>query len=549
MPRLFRSGWIGLFALFGAIGGLSSLAAAKGLRPVRVGVYENSPKVSTGRHGRPEGIFVDIIEAIAAKERWALTYVPGTWAEGLARLSRGELDLMPDVALTAERDRTYAFHREPVLSSWNQIYVRRGTDIRALPDLAGRRVAVLRDSMQEEQFAGMVAGFGLKVTLVPLPDYGAAFRAVADGRADAVVTNRFYGVRHAVDFGLVDTAIIFSPTRLYFAAPKDGDPALLVAIDRQLRRLKRDSTSAYYRSLRKWTERETPPSLPAWLWWTVLGGVILLALSILWAVTLRRTARKLRAADERHRRLLEELTLAKGAAEAADRMKSAFLATMSHELRTPLNSIVGFSGILLQGLAGPLNEEQTKQLGMVCRSSEHLLALINDVLDLSKIEAGQLPVEREPFDLRASIEKVTESVRALAERRGLALEVAIDPGVGSLMSDRRRVEQVLLNLLSNAIKFTEQGTVRLEATLGEGRVTLRVTDTGSGIRDEDLPRLFKPFSQLDAPLARPQEGTGLGLSICKRLVELLGGEIWVQSEWGQGSTFGLALPLGPEVGT
>jgi signal transduction histidine kinase len=283
--------------------------------------------------------------------------------------------------------------------------------------------------------------------------------------------------------------------------------------------------------------------MPAWLKWTILAVVVLLVMSMLWAVTLRRTARKLRASDERQKQLLEELTVAKSAAEAADRMKSAFLATMSHELRTPLNSIVGFSGILLQGMAGPLNAEQTKQLEMVCRSSEHLLSLINDVLDLSKIEAGQLQLDLGPFDLQTAIRRAVESVRGLASKKGLALELQIAPEVGNLVSDERRVVQVLLNLLSNAIKFTDEGSIGVEAKIDAGRVVVCVRDTGMGIREEEVERLFKPFSQLDSGTTKRHEGTGLGLSICRRLVDLLGGRLWVKSVFGEGSTFCFELPI------
>ena len=247
----------------------------------------------------------------------------------------------------------------------------------------------------------------------------------------------------------------------------------------------------------------------------------------------------------------EELHALLVRAEAADRIKSAFLATMSHELRTPLNSIIGFTGIVLQGLAGPLNAEQTKQLGMVRGSARHLLELINDVLDLSKIEAGQLEVRAEAFDLNASIERVVASVKPLAERKGLGIVVCVPPAqsVGTTMTgDRRRVEQVLLNLLNNAIKFTDHGTVSLHVDVvadekAEKRVRLLVRDTGIGIKPPDMSSLFQPFRQVDSGLSRQHEGTGLGLAICRRLVTLMGGEITVASEWSRGSEFTVLLPL------
>ncbi|MCG3206894.1 MAG: Sensor histidine kinase RcsC [Anaerolineae bacterium] len=238
-----------------------------------------------------------------------------------------------------------------------------------------------------------------------------------------------------------------------------------------------------------------------------------------------------------------QLAQAKERAESADRLKSAFLATMSHELRTPLNSIIGFTGVLLQELAGPLNPEQAKQLGMARDSARHLLALINDVLDISKIEAGQLEVVRAPFDMRQAIETVLRSVMPQVQNKGLELMTAIGSTVGSIVSDRRRVEQVMLNLLSNAIKFTERGQVRLTCRIDDGWLETSVQDTGIGIEPQNLSKLFKPFQQIDTGLARRHEGTGLGLSICANLVRLLGGQIRVESEAGVGSTFTFTLPL------
>ncbi len=248
-----------------------------------------------------------------------------------------------------------------------------------------------------------------------------------------------------------------------------------------------------------------------------------------------------------------ELEVAKERAESADRLKSAFLATMSHELRTPLNSILGFTGILLQGLAGSLNPEQHKQLDMVQGSARHLLELINDVLDISKIEAGQMELRSAPFELEAAVARVAAFVRPLAAKKGLALDVATRRIVGTVASDRRRVEQILLNLLNNGVKFTDRGGVTLTVDRVDdfragprgpiAAARLQVADTGIGIRPEDLARLFQPFRQLDSGLERQRDGTGLGLAISQRLAGLLGGTLAVESVPGQGSVFTLTLPL------
>ena len=932
-------------------------------RVVTVGVYENAPKIFTLGSGKPAGIYIDVLEHIARNEGWQLRYLPGGWGESLDRLERKEIDLMPDVAYTAERAQLYSFHAIPVLSSWFQVYAPKENNIHSLLDLNDKRILVLDRSVQEQAFVRLSQGFGLRTTLIAVPDYATMFAKVAKGEADAAVTNRFYGQMHAKKYHLEDTTVLFEPSDLFYAAAK-GDPKhLLAAIDRQLAGLKKDPQSIYYASLKRWTAEEVQFQLPAWLHIAGAGvfGTLLVSLAVgmilkhqvnvrtrelqqenaerqmlqqrfmdiieflpdatfvidqdkrviawnqacetmtgvkkeeivgqdqyaygealfgvrrpilidvldqpeteieatcsriqrkdhrvyaesfcpnlrggqgvhLWGIasplydqhgrccgaieTVRditeqkRMEEALRASEREYRqlvmlansiilrwapdgritflnefgqrffgyqaseilgqhivgtlvseketdgldlrRMIEEISadpqkferninenmrrngervwidwtnkvvadaqgqnkeilsigsditeriqaeeqvrslnedlrrhaetleqrvaertaelaaisdeqrtifesagtgivllrnrvivrcnrkleeiagyapgelagkstriwylddasfqaggqmvyarLAAGetfrreqlmarkdgtqfwarlslrafdpkdplmgavgiveditdereaaeklhqaleAAQAADRIKSAFLATMSHELRTPLNSIIGFTGILLQGLAGPLNPEQHKQMGMVQKSSRHLLALINDVLDISKIEAGQFDLARASFALKPSIEKMVKLIVPLAEQKGIGLEVDIAPEVGTIVTDQRRLEQVTLNLLGNAVKFTENGRVRVGCRLEGNHYQLSFTDTGTGMQPEDIPGLFQPFHQIDSGLTRKHEGTGLGLTSCKKIVDLMGGSIDVASQWGQGRTFTVRLPRQP----
>jgi signal transduction histidine kinase len=235
---------------------------------------------------------------------------------------------------------------------------------------------------------------------------------------------------------------------------------------------------------------------------------------------------------------------------AANQHKSEFLANMSHELRTPLNAIIGFSEVLAERMFGEVNEKQAEYLQDILSSGRHLLSLINDILDLSKVEAGRMELELSRFDLSAALDNAVTLMRERATRHAIRLDVLVDPAVGAVVADERKVKQILLNLLSNAVKFTPDGghvgVTASSAQVAEpaGTVEIAVNDTGIGIASEDLATVFQEFRQVGSAVERP-EGTGLGLTLTKRFVELHGGRIWVTSEVGKGSTFTFTLPGRP----
>jgi len=230
----------------------------------------------------------------------------------------------------------------------------------------------------------------------------------------------------------------------------------------------------------------------------------------------------------------------------ASRMKSAFIANMSHELRTPLNAIIGFTGALLMKLPGPLTDEQDRQLNTIRNSARHLLSLINDILDVAKIEAGKVTLTVEPVQCQQLMGEVADTLRPLAAQKGLEVLVDVPQQPIVLQTDRRALSQILINLANNAIKFTEKGMVKLalsqRADEEQAQITeFSVTDSGSGIKEEDQVKLFQAFSQLDNSSTRHAEGAGLGLYLSQNLANLLGGSLFFSSDFGKGSTFTLAL--------
>ncbi|MGO9377018.1 MAG: PAS domain S-box protein [Dissulfurispiraceae bacterium] len=252
--------------------------------------------------------------------------------------------------------------------------------------------------------------------------------------------------------------------------------------------------------------------------------------------------------DITERKKMREAKIMKEMAEAANKAKSDFLASMSHEFRTPLNAIIGFSELMATGLSGPLTDQQKEHVTDIFTSGQHLLSLINDILDLSKVEAGKMELEMKEFNIKRLVETSLALFKEKAYKQSLQITFEIAQGLETMIGDERKIKQVLFNLLGNAVKFTPAGgIIKVEVTLADDKELFRysVHDTGIGISTEDQNKLFKPFQQIDTRLTRKYKGTGLGLSLCKELVELHGGRIWVESEAGKGSNFIFVIPMRP----
>ncbi|OQA35043.1 MAG: Autoinducer 2 sensor kinase/phosphatase LuxQ [Betaproteobacteria bacterium ADurb.Bin341] len=547
----------------------SSFALASG-RPVRVGVYDNAPKVFVDSRSRPAGFFIELIEEAARLDGWQLEFVVCEWNDCLKKLEAGSIDLMPDVAVSEERLKRFDFNAIPVAQSWSTLLYHPRLPVLTLNDLANKRIAILQSAVQEDVLAQMMASLNLSYQVVYVDSLAKGFESVQQGAAEAVVSNNFFAGRNASSYGLRLSPVIFNPASLQFAVAKGRHADLLTRIDRLLAQWRLDPDSVYYRALNRamaapqveilgvaW---KTVIAWSASLLFLLLGGAALAIFSNrqLEQIISKRTAELQTAIErherteaelERHRNHLEqivasrtiELEEAKKAAEAANLAKSGFLASMSHELRTPLNAILGFSQLMARDASIP--PAQREQLEIINRSGEHLLAMINDVLDLSKIESGKIAVSSEIVNLRQVCTEVADLMRLRASERGLRLDFILDDGVPAhIRSDATKLRQVLLNLLGNAVKFTKEGDVVLHVRMPkEGQLLIEVHDTGPGISQDLQQAIFEPFVQADNK--GNSGGTGLGLAISRRIVEMMGGRIGMTTRVGQGSCFWLELPV------
>ncbi|MEJ2693247.1 MAG: transporter substrate-binding domain-containing protein [Candidatus Thiodiazotropha sp.] len=481
-----------------------------------------------GQHRGISSAFLSRIQNMLDIE---FTFTPTlSWSQVMQEAEKGEIDLLPAITPSPERSRFLNF-TQPYLHFPFMTFTRKDSAfITSIDDLAGSSVAVERGYVTEEYLR---TDYPDKLNLELMDSTTEALQALARGDVDAYIGNLTLG-SYAIDKLGLGNLKVASPTPyandLAIGVRKDWpelrsimDKALAAIDENERRAMRQDSLAIRYDVKVNYTL----------LWQVAAAASVLLLITLLWIAQIRRQKVK--------------LGIAKAEAEQANQFKSFFLANMSHEIRTPMNAIMGFSHLALQT---ELTQRQHHYVDKINASAHALLGVINDILDFSKIEAGKLEIENTPFSLDEIFENLANMTAMRADEKGLEILFNRDLNIPTtLIGDPLRLGQVLINLTSNAIKFTQQGEIVINASLDrrtKSHVWLRfsVQDTGIGIDQAELPRLFTPFTQLDGSTTRQYGGSGLGLSICLHLIELMQGELKVDSKLGEGSTFSFTLPLG-----
>lgn len=532
-------------------------------RSVRSGIYQNEPKLWVDDDGDQHGLFVTLLDAVAADEGWDLEYVPCEWSDCLAMLERGELDVMPDVALTPERAEKFAFHEMPVSYSWSQVFSRPDLRISTVDDLEGRRIAVLEGGIQREAFATLVADAGVEFEEIAVASLDDAYAMVQRGDADAVVTNRFFTGRNLTEFHFHETPILLQPTSLYFATDLGENDDLRWAIDVHLEQWRRDPDSVHAIAMRRALAGPLRDDAPTWMWWALaalgVGGFGAWSVVVLLRRQVADRTSELRTLThelERERANLEvavtertaQLLAAKDEAERLVAARAELLATVSHEVRTPLTVLCGSIDLLLTDDPPdrwrlPLTHAQA--------AGRSVVRIVDDLLDFERADAGGLRVERTPFALDALLDQLEVSLSGLADRKGIAFSLHRPADLPSrVVGDPLRLEQIIVNLCGNAIKFTDDGAVDVTIEVVErhgetGALQVTVHDTGIGMTVDQQARAFDRFAQGDPSTARRYGGAGLGLAIAQQLAELMGGRLWiVESTPDDGTTMRCTVEIG-----
>lgn len=642
---------------------------------IKVGVYDNPPKIFMNKEGDPDGIFVDIVKSIAKKEHLDVDFVSGEWNQLMTKLSNGEIDVMPDVAYSKERDSLYTLGTLSVLGSWLEVFTIKSTQVNSISNLEGKKIGVLKGSIQAGYLKDkMYNDFNITCEYVEFKDYSSSVQSLKNMEIDVIVADRFFYFSDLCSDDIRPTGVVLRPTELFFAFTKDKDPDLVKLFDKNLAQLKNDPHSDYYKSIQRWFDREYGTGIPSYFIWLMIVTVFVLIFVTIFALLLRYKVKvktkilrqkneelshasdQIEESEEKHRFLFEnmiqgvvyhdangeinyanqaaanilglsltqllgktsydpcwkavhedgsdypgdqhpamvtlrtnsavrneimgvfntlrndyvwinvnsipkfkgmeekpnqvivtfeditEIRNAKQRVEESDRLKTVFLQNMSHEIRTPMNGILGFLELMKD--VNISMEEKNGFLEIINKSGRRLLNTINDIIEISKIESNQVAIHYSQVNVLEILEFHYDFFKPQADEKGLLLKQLsqVPEEINMVVTDRHMLISILTNLISNAIKFTNTGFVEFGNYIDSDTMVFFVKDSGIGIPSDRAEAIFERFVQADLKNTRPYEGSGLGLSIVKAFVDKIHGEIWVESEVNEGSTFFFSIP-------
>ncbi|MFY9153195.1 MAG: transporter substrate-binding domain-containing protein [Prolixibacteraceae bacterium] len=537
MMWLMNIGMLFLFLYFGQY----TSRASENNQPdkIRVGVYDNPPKIFMNNN-KPDGIFIDVVKSIAKNENLKVEYVSGNWNQLIAMLNTGEIDVLPDVAFSKERDSIFCLNTLPLLNSWIEIYTRMGIEINSVFDLKNHAIGVLKGSIQQEYFEQMMSNdSSLAFVIMTFPDYTSSVRSLKNHEIDALIANRFFYFSDLCDKDILSTGEVLQFSDLHFAFNKSKAPELVKLFDKNILQMQNDPASVYYKSLRHWLDKDYSKRIPRlYVWLMILAGAVFIVVSV-FAVLLQY---KVNLKTRMLRKQNVELKAAKKRAEQSDQLKTVFLQNISHEIRTPMNGILGFLSLLKEA---DLEEERQRYVEIINANGDRLLNTFNNLIEISKIQSNQISVFYSFVNVSEVMKSHYDFFSPLAIDKGIKFKLSnqVQFEKASVQTDKHILDLILTNLINNALKFTKKGVIEIGNYLEENSMVFFVKDSGIGIPESRQKAIFERFVQADLKITRSHEGAGLGLSIVKAYVEKLEGLIWVDSEVNKGSTFFFSIPL------
>ncbi len=515
---------------------------------IRIGIYENMPKIGLDAKGNPTGFFPDLVEAVALRENWEVVWVAGSWAECLERLAEGEIDLMPDVASTASRTEAYSFGAVPALYGWSQVYRSPSSSIREMLDMEGRKVALLEGSIQEEVFLSLVENFGMRIKAIRVSSFDEGFALVESGGAEAIVTNRFFGERVKSRYGAIETGIVFYPTKLHFVTKKGEGAGILRALDQALTAWKDDGDSPYNAAMRKWLHAPDGHRWSRWGW--LISALLLIALAGVAAGLLhhRKVARVRESELEDKSGKLEQARV--GLKQAEDlvsrqeglHMFSQMVGGIAHDFNNTLAVIAGHAEVIQIRLgSGNASPEVRKAAEVILDAALDGAQVVKRMRDIYRPDSGNdIPSCVQVCKLVDDVEHLVQPrIASVRSRTQVQIELIADCESGLLVYGcRGELRDALLNLLFNAIDaMPSGGVVTLKARADGSTVVLTVSDSGDGMDEATLANCRKAFFT-----TKGAKGTGMGLPMVAATMERHGGNISIRSEVGKGTVVELVFP-------